>query len=103
MCFLRALVGCKSREELFGGLPEWRLRPRRQGKPKLAAGLVELPDPEQELAEVEADTLGARKSWRQRPEPGEGKGRVRLREEADRSGALRLGVARGELRGRCEL
>src|SRR5207247_1964688 len=67
------------------------------------ACLVELSDPKEELAEVEADALGAPKTGRQRPQPGEREGRPRLREEPDCGGDLRLGVVRGEPRGCGEL
>src|SRR5437764_170189 len=61
---------------------------------QLFAGLVELVDPEQEDAEVEAHRLGMRKDDRERAEAAERERRARLVEEPDRRGDPGIGVVR---------
>jgi len=85
------------------GPAQYRRRTGRVGETQLATRLVQQPNPEQELAEMKAHALGARKAGRERAEPGERERRLRLREEADRGGDLALGVVRREPRGRREL
>src|SRR5947208_13031871 len=99
----RPLPGSKSSEELVRGLAQRCVRARRTGESKLLASLVELADPDQELAQMEPDGLGTGKARCQGAEPREGEGRPGLREEADRRGGLCLGVVRSHPRGRCEL
>src|SRR5512132_20844 len=99
----RALLRLELRQKLARRSAEQGGFPLAVGEPQLLACLVQLSDPKEELAQVEADALGARKTRRQRAEPGERKGRLRLREEPDCGGDLRLGVVRGEPRGCGEL
>ena len=96
------LLGLQLREKLARRSAEQGAFPFAVSEPQLLACLVELSDPKEELAEVEADALRARKTGCQRAEPGEREGRLRLREEADRGGDLGLGVVRGEPGGRRE-
>src|SRR5204862_3875341 len=88
----RPLLGFKSSEELVRGVAQRRVRARRTGEPKLLASLVELADPDQELAQMEPDRLRTRKARCQGAEPRESDGRSGFREEADRRGGLCLGV-----------
>src|SRR5213082_835324 len=99
----RPLPGSKSSEELVRGLAQRCVRARRTGESKLLASLVELADPDQELAQMEADGLRTRKTRCQGAEPRESNGRSGLREEADCRGGLCLGVVRSHFRGRREL
>src|SRR2546427_12710263 len=97
------LLGLQCREKLARRSAEQGGLTFAVGKSQLLARLFQIADPEQELPEVEAHALGARKTGRQRAEPREGEGRLRLREEADRGGDLRLGAFRSEPNGRREL
>src|SRR5207237_3782117 len=72
-------------------------------EPKLLAGLLQLADPDQELAEMEADALRAREAGRQRAKPGERQRRLCLREQSDGRCHRWLGFGRREPRGRSEL
>src|SRR5690242_4733785 len=63
----------------------------------------ELPDPEEQQPEVEADALGVREDAHERPEPAERLRRIVLVEEADRGSRARLGIVRGPAGGRRKL
>src|SRR5689334_15765389 len=86
---------------LAGGLQEG-LSPlaKRSSRPfgpregELALRLGDVPEVDQEQAEVEADGLGVREAARERAEPGESPGRPFLVVEADGRGCERLRVVR---------
>ncbi len=89
-------------QEQSGLTAERRVRAFPSREPELARPSLDLAEPEQQQAEVEADGRGMRELLGQRPEPGERPLRMVLVEAADGCGNLGLGVVRRE-RGRlCE-
>src|SRR5438067_4581641 len=76
-----------------------RLRPREL---QLLCSMFPVADPEEQIAEVEADDGGLWKTFDERAELREGARGVVLRETADGGGGERLGIAGRDRGGGCE-
>src|SRR5690348_12738157 len=79
-----------------------RARRVRSSELQLLCSLFVRADPDEQVAEMEADDGGVRKTFRERPELREGARRMVLREAADGCGGERLGIVGRDRGGGCE-